>query len=220
MQDCWKKIGVWSAADRRCPELDRVVHCRNCEVYAAFGRQQLDQAPTHEYLQEWAAILAREQGRIDKKRQSAFIFRAGSEWMALPARIIQEVVDMGIIHSLPHRRSKVLRGLVSIRGKLELCFAIGALLGIERVEKKEANAQYVSPERLIVAEHKQQRIVFPVSQVYGIIKFSTNMLQQLPITVSGSKAAFTRGIICINKDFDAGLLETDILFEALTRSLL
>jgi chemotaxis-related protein WspD len=189
-------------------------------VYAAFGRQQLDQAPTHEYLQEWAAILAREQGRIDKKRQSAFIFRAGSEWMALPARIIQEVVDMGIIHSLPHRRSKVLRGLVSIRGKLELCFAIGALLGIERVEKKEANAQYVSPERLIVAEHKQQRIVFPVSQVYGIIKFSTNMLQQLPITVSGSKAAFTRGIICINKDFDAGLLETDILFEALTRSLL
>ncbi len=213
-------MGVWAESDNRCPELERVVHCRNCEVYAAFGRQQLDKVPTDEYLQEWAAIISREQVRTDKKKQSAFIFRAGLEWMAFPAGIIKEVVDMGIIHSLPHRKNKVLRGLVSIRGKLELCFAIGILLGIERVEKKQERGKYLSPERLIVAEHNYQRIVFPVSQVYGIIKFSENMLQQLPITVSGSKAAFTRGIISIDNDLDAGLLETDILFEALTRSLL
>ncbi len=220
MQNCWNKIGVWSNVKKRCPELDQAVHCRNCKVYAAFGRQQLDQPPSKEYLQEWATVISKDQKRIDKKRDSVFIFRAGSEWMALPARVIQEVVDMGKIHSLPHRRNKILRGLVSIRGKLELCFAIGELLGINRAEDLRGNPLYISPERLVVVEYNFQRYVFPVSQVYGIIKFYLSNLQQLPVTVSGSKAVYTRGIICVDNELDAGLLEADALFESLTRSLL
>ncbi len=221
MHDCWNEIGVWSGKQDRCPELSRVIHCRNCEIYVDFGRQQLDRKAPDEYLQEWTSIISKEILKVKGKRQSVFIFRAGCEWLALPAGLIQEVVDMGIIHSIPHRGGKVLRGIVSIRGKLEMCFSIGALLGIERGDDVTIDSKYISPERLVVAQHKGQRIVFPVSQVFGIIRFTSGMLQQLPVTVSGSKAAFTKGIICLEENkIDVGLLEVDGLFKSLARSLL
>ena len=126
---------------------------------------------------------------------------------------------MSVIHRLPHRSSKILRGVVSIRGRLELCFSIGAVLGIEREETPNDKNKYMSPERLIVVQSHGQKIVFPVSQVFGIVRFSKDMLQQLPVTVSCSKAAFTRGILYVDNEFDVGFLEPETLFDALTRSL-
>jgi len=57
-----------------------------------------------------------------------------------------------------------------------------------------------------------------VSEVHGSFRYANGMLQQLPVTVSGSKAALTRGILCV-QDFDVGLLDDRLLFEALMRSL-
>jgi Magnesium chelatase, subunit ChlI len=37
--DCWNQIGVFG--DGTCPELAKVIHCRNCPVYAAGGRSLL-----------------------------------------------------------------------------------------------------------------------------------------------------------------------------------
>jgi len=220
MWDCWNISGIWGDTENTCPELDRVTHCKNCELYAAFGRLQLDRDPDSEYLQEWTEILSRDPGKIEKKEKSAFIFRVGLVWMALPSWVIQEIVDTELIHSLPHKKSKMLLGLVSIRGKLELCFALGALLGIEKEEVKKRKEKYLSPARLIVAEYKHQKVVFPVSQVYGDIKYSKNMLHQLPADVSETRATFASGIICYDEDIKANLLELDILFKSLTKSLL
>lgn len=126
---------------------------------------------------------------------------------------------MGVIHSLPHRNSVVLRGVVNIRGKLELCFSIGAILGIERFEKKKKkDDKYISPARLVVAEREGDRVVFPVSEIYGSFRYAEGMLQQLPVTVSGSRAAFTKGILCVD-DFDVGLLDDAVLYEALMRNM-
>jgi len=63
-----------------------------------------------------------------------------------------------------------------------------------------------------------QRIVFPVSEVFGTFRYAEGMLQQLPITVSGSKAAFSKGILCIN-DFEVGFLNDRILFDTMMRHL-
>ena len=46
---CWNQIGV--QGDATCPELPKVVHCRNCPVYAAGGRALL----TDFYLANLAA---------------------------------------------------------------------------------------------------------------------------------------------------------------------
>ncbi|MFZ5799498.1 MAG: chemotaxis protein CheW [Thermodesulfobacteriota bacterium] len=217
--DCWKKIGVWSTAEKRCPRLEKVVHCRNCPVYTSAGRHLLDREFSENYRKEWTSIFARVKAEKKVTVHSAFVFRTGGEWLALPAKLIQEVVEFGVIHTIPHRSNNILRGVVNIRGKLELCFSIGAVLGIERFEKgDEKSDKYISPSRLVVAERNGERIVFPVSEVHGSFRYAEGMLQQLPVTVSGSRAAFTRGILCVQK-LDVGFLDDRLLFEALIRSL-
>ncbi len=219
VDDCWNRIGVWSESKEPCPELETMIHCRNCPVYSSVGRHLLDRPVPDDYGKEWTSVFSKISSREKITFQTAFIFRSGGEWLALPAKYIKEVVDMGVIHSLPHRNNKILRGVVNVRGKLELCFSIGAVLDIERFEKViDRGGRYVSPVRLVVAERKGERIVFPVSEVYGAYRYEERMLQPLPVTVSGSKAAFTKGVLCV-EDFDVGLLDSRSLFDALKRNL-
>ncbi|MBU0946786.1 MAG: chemotaxis protein CheW [Proteobacteria bacterium] len=219
IDDCWNKIGVWSNSSRLCPELETIIHCRNCPVYASVGRKLLDRPVPEEYGKEWTSVFSKISTQEKTTIRAAFVFRSGGDWLALPAKLIQEVVDMGVIHSLPHRNSNILRGVVNVRGKLELCFSIGAVLDIERFEKVvDKGGKYVSPVRLVVAEREGERIVFPVSTVYGSFRYAEGMLQQLPVTISGSKAAYTKGILCV-EDFDVGLLDDQLLFDALKRNM-
>ena len=217
-RDCWNRIGIWGDSRERCPELAVLGHCRNCSVYSHAGRRLLERPISEEDRSEWTVAFARPPEKKIETIRSAFVFRAGGEWLGLPAGLIEEVVDMGKIHTLPHKSNNVLRGLVNIRGKLEICFSIGAILGIDRFEKPEIRQHYMSPERLVVVAREGQRVVFPVSEVYGTYRFSEGMLQQLPITVAGSKAAFSKGILCI-EDFDVGFLDDKILFDTLMRYL-
>jgi len=217
--DCWKTIGVWSKAGERCPELVNVVHCRNCPVYISAGRHLLDREVPEDYQKGWTAVFAKMKTEKKVTAHSAFVFRTGGEWLALPAKLIQEVLEFGMIHTLPHRSNPVMRGVVNIRGKLELCFSIGAVLDIERFEKRDDKGdKYFSPARMVVAERNGERIVFPVSEVYGSFRYAEGMLQQVPVTVSGSRSAFTKGILCV-QHFDAGFLDDRLLFESLMRCL-
>ncbi len=218
VQDCWNQHGIWGEGKERCPRLAELGHCRNCPVYSHTGRRLLERPIDDGDRVEWTSSFARPPEKKITTIRSAFIFRAGGEWLGLPAGLIQEVVDMGKIHSLPHKSNNVLRGLVNIRGKLEICFSIGAVLGIDRFEKPKTWQRYLSPERLVVAARNGQRIVFPVSEVYGTFRYAEGMLQQLPITVSGSKAAFSKGILCV-EDFEVGFLNDKILFDTLMRYL-
>jgi chemotaxis-related protein WspD len=220
IDDCWNRIGVWRQTDERCPELDRFIHCRNCSVYSAIGRKLLNREPPEEYRNEWTKILSKKKKKVSVNVKSAFVFRAGGEWLALPANMINEVVNMGPIHSIPNINNKVLRGVVNIHGKLELCVSIGRVLGIEKLEKPDEaeDPDYISPERLVVVMQNNHIITFPVSEVLGIVRYTPEMIKDLPVTVSGSKAAYTMGILCIEKR-DVGLLKDKPLFKTLTKDL-
>lgn len=218
IDDCWNRIGIWSRAEKRCPELQRYVHCRNCAKYSAAGRHLLSRMSTQEYLDEWTEVLAKEKPKKFTDTKSAFVFRAGGEWLALNASIIGEIKEMGAIHSIPHLRSPIVRGLVNVRGKLEICVSIGAVLGIERLEDIDSNEKYIAPERLVVAAMEGETICFPVSEVMGVVRYHTDLLRDLPVTVSGSKAVYTKGILCIN-DLEIGFLRDNLLFRTLTKDL-
>lgn len=218
IDDCWNRIGVWRKSGERCPRLDKEIHCHNCSVYIASGRRLLNRPAPQEYLLELTHLLAEEKKTERTDIKSAFVFRAGGEWLALDAELVQEVVDMSVIHTLPHISDHILRGLVNIRGKLEICVSIGGVLGIERLERPDAATTYVAPERLVVVKQEGKLITFPVSEVMGITRYHPEMTKELPITVSGSKAVYTRGILCIN-DLDIGLLKDKLLFKTLTKDL-
>jgi len=220
IDSCWNRIGVWRTGKERCPELDNVVHCRNCPVFSKTGRQFLRTNPPEGYRNEWTSILSKEKDIKPINVKSAFVFRAGNEWLALPSKLIQEVVNMGPIHSIPNINSKVLRGLVNIHGRLQICVSIGRVLGLEKLKKTEEQLKpdYISPERLVVVLQKNQLVAFPVSEVKGTVHFSPEMIKDLPVTVSGSKAVYTMGILHL-EGTDIGLLKDKPLFKTLTEDL-
>lgn len=220
IDSCWNRIGVWRTGKERCPELDNVVHCRNCPVFSKTGRQFLRTNPPEGYRNEWTSILSKEKDIKPINVKSAFVFRAGNEWLALPSKLIQEVVNMGPIHSIPNINSKVLRGLVNIHGRLQICVSIGRVLGLEKLKKTEEQLKpdYISPERLVVVLQKNQLVAFPVSEVKGTVHYTPEMIKDLPVTVSGSKAVYTMGILHL-EGTDIGLLKDKPLFKTLTKDL-
>jgi chemotaxis-related protein WspD len=220
IDSCWNRIGVWKTDKERCPELDNVVHCRNCPVFSKTGRQFLRTKPPEGYRNEWTSILSKEKDIKPINVKSAFVFRAGNEWLALPSKLIQEVVNMGPIHSIPNINSKVLRGLVNIHGRLQICVSIGRVLSLEKLKKTEEQLKpdYISPERLVVVLQKNQLVAFPVSEVKGTVHYTPEMIKDLPVTVSGSKAVYTMGILHL-EGTDIGLLKDKPLFKTLTKDL-
>ena len=220
IDDCWNRIGVWRTDTERCPELDQFIHCRNCPIFAKTGRKLLRTKPPEGYRSEWTKILATEKEIKPFNVKTAFVFRTGGEWLALPAHMIQEVVNMSPIHSIPNITSKVLRGLVNIHGNLQICVSIGRVLGLEkRIQtEEELDPDYISPERLVVVLQDNHLVAFPVSEVKGIIRYTPETIKDLPVTVSGSKAVYTMGILHLDGR-DIGLLKDKPLFKTLTKDL-
>lgn len=217
IEDCWNTSGVYAPVGERCEKLQTFLHCRNCPHFIEAGRALLGRELDPGYRQELTGIFSREKQSAHRKTFSAFVFKAGIEWFGLASSVIKEIVEMGMIHSVPYRKNRTFRGLVNVRGKLELCFSIGCVLGLERPEQLDPKI-YHPPERLVVAERDEFRMVFPVTEVMGTVRFHKKDLQELPVIVSHSKAAFTKGIITYNNK-DIGLLDESVLFPELLRQL-
>ena len=176
--------------------------------------------PPENYRNTWTRIIAAEKETKPVNLKTAFVFRAGNEWLALPAHMIQEVVNMGPIHSIPTMSSNTLRGLVNIHGRLQLCVSIGRVLGIEKrkISGDEHDPDNHPPERLVVVRQGNHLAAFPVSEVKGLIRYTPDMVKDLPVTLAGSKAVYTTGILHLDGK-DIGLLKDKPLFNTLTRDL-
>src|SRR4249919_88220 len=125
---CWNRIGVHG--DATCQELEQYVHCHNCPVYSRGALALLDRARVHD-LAEATRLFAADKQEQQRGGQSAFLFRVGTEWLAIATSVLDEVADLRSIHSLPHRRSGVVLGLANVRGELIVCVSLAQLLGIE-----------------------------------------------------------------------------------------
>ncbi len=216
---CWNRIGIWGTSVERCSRLALVVHCKNCPIFIKTARRLLHTEPPEGYRSEWTKILARTKESKPFNNKSAFVFRAGNEWLALPAQTIQEVVHMGPIHSIPNINNKTLRGLVNIHGRLQICVSIGRVLGIEKPGNNEENPDQdhrSSPERLVVVLQQGNLVAFPVTEAKGTINYTPEMVKDPPVTVSGSRAVYTMGILHLDGR-DIALLKDKPLFETLTK---
>ncbi len=218
IDDCWNRIGVWSGIEQRCPELERVVHCYNCPVYAGAGRRLLDRPLPENYLAEWGQTLAGAQDRTRKGHNAGVAFRLGSEWASLCVSVFREVTTMRPIHNLPHNHKRFIRGLVSIRGELHICLSLGGLLGISKSEPRKDGEQRKSHQRLIVIARQEHCFVFPVSEVAGIHRYADEELKPVPSTLSEDAARYFTGVLKWN-DCELACMNTDRLFEALQKKL-
>ncbi len=216
--NCWKRIGVWSSNGPRCPELAKVIHCRNCEVFTRAGRNLLDRPLPEGYTTEWADILASEKEENLFNMISVVIFRIEDEWLALPTQIFTEVIapDRLLRHGLPHRGNTVLMGLINVRGEIQLLVSLKELLNIEG-DAGESMGRKIY-KRMMVIQHDGEKWVFPVNEIRGIHRVHPNIFENVPVTVAKAQSTFTKGIFKW-EDKHVAFLDDDLLFFSLTRNV-
>lgn len=215
---CWNQIGV--TGDRSCPELKTFIHCRNCPVYSAAGRRLLEREIPAGYLEEWTHLLRSETETTHHVAStgplSVVIFRLANEWLALPAKLFKEVTDLSPIHTLPHRSNQIFLGLVSIRGEIQVCISLKALLGLEAGENQSLPTTH---ERMVVVEKEASRWVFLVDEIYGIHRFHADEFGNVPATVAKVPETYTKGILNWQNQ-NVSYLDDELLFYILNKKLL
>jgi len=223
IDDCWNRIGI--RGDASCLELKQYVHCRNCPVYADAAARLLDAPSPEGYLSQWTDLYARAKADAghDRDGLSLFLFRVETEWLALPAEAVREVVSLRPVHSLPRRGNGAVLGLVNVRGKLLACLSLGWVLGLDRAPELPAQAQTREEERLetrrlLVIDVPGGPLSFPVEEVHGILHSQGGALQEVPATVAGAATAYIRSILPW-EGRSVGCLDGPLLFGALNRSL-
>ena len=216
--NCWSTIGVWGHEQPRCPVLSDVFHCRNCDIYTAAGRRLLERDSPVEYAHEWAQRLALKKEERIIGRISVVVFRIQREWFAVSTKLVQEVTDIRAVHRVPHRNYNVLKGVANIRGEMHLCVSLEGLLGIDRMKDDIDVEDMSATVRSIVLARNGERYVLPVSEIYGVHRYHTNELRDVPATLADSSGTYLNGVFRW-KDSHAGCLDGDLLFSALSRSL-
>jgi chemotaxis-related protein WspD len=178
--------------------------------------QFLDRPIAPDYRREWTAHFAREKRIATPAKTSAVIFRIGIEWLAMPTQAFQEIAERRALHSLPHRRSGVVIGIVNVRGELLICAALDRLLGLQSDARPKRSR--VIFDRLLVADWSGRRFTFPVDEVHGVHRFHQFDLREPPATVARSGLNCAIGVFPW-RNFTVGFLDPDILFNALNGKL-
>lgn len=219
MPECWRIVGV--TGDRSCPELVTFIHCRNCPVLAEAARTFFDRGAPEGYLEDWQAILEEPAATIEAGTTSVLVFRLEKEWFALPAQVLVEVTTVRPLHSIPHRTGGGLAGIVNIRGQLQLCVSLHALLGLGGAPGAAATgaaATDATTARMLVVERigdgGAERWVLGVDEVAGVHRLPRTAVRPVPSTVTHAQAR------CSTALFDwqertIGLLDEARLFDGL-----
>lgn len=178
----------------------------------------LDRETPADYLREWTERIAQAKKVEDGGTDSALVFRIGTEWLALPTQIFQQVAEQCPVHSLPHRVDGIVKGVVNIRGELLVCVSLGAALGLEKEPGSARDSGRRVYARLLVVNRGGNRLAFPVDEVLGVHRYHPRELRPVPATLSESKVTYTIGLLPW-RDRTVGCLDDELLFYTLNRSL-
>lgn len=216
VDDCWRRIGVWGS--KECPELANCLHCHNCEIFSRTGRQLLDRKLPAGYTQTWTKLLAKPEENPLSGRVSILIFRIGPEWLAMPTQLFVEVMEVKDVHSLPHRNNKILRGLINVRGDLQLCFSAGTLLGVDKDFSAENTDDSKAFSRMLLVSMEGEQLAFFANEVYGLHLYHPSELKPLPATLPKETSAYSKGLLHW-RDRHVAVLDEAIVIKKLMESI-
>lgn len=214
LDDCWSRIGV--RGDHSCSELVRHVHCRNCPVHAAAADRLLERPLASDQLAAWTERYAEKPAERLSAPQSAFVFRLGPEWLALPTRTLESVATLRPVHTLPHRRGGAVLGIVNVGGELLVCVSLAHVLGTEG--GAQVAARHGAYQRILVLRRGTSRFVARVDEVHGTQRYAPETLVRPPETLARASAPFTIAMLPWSERM-VGFLDDERLFSALERSL-
>lgn len=174
------------------------------------------------YEAEWARrFAAPETAAADdggEEARTVLIFRIGPEWLALPAAILQEVAEPRRPHALPHRRDKLVLGIVNVRGELIICVSLATLLGIEAGAATATEERGKAFARMVVVGRDAARVAFEVDEVHGVHRHAAGDVSATPATVGRSTASLISTVLAWDGRA-VGRLDGEALLDALDRNI-
>lgn len=189
VDDCWNRIGV--GGDRSCPELQAVVHCRNCPVFASAARSFFARPAPPGYSEEWGGLLARAAAGGSVHLEGMLVFRLGIEWLAIALPYAVEVTAPRPVHRVPHRSNDVLAGLINLRGQLHPCVSLHGLL---RIDPSDPVTNAPAAPRLVVARCEGETWAFAADEVVGVQHLEPDDLRPVPSTLANPAGSFGRAV--------------------------
>jgi chemotaxis-related protein WspD len=177
----------------------------------------LDREAPEDYVRIWTEHVAAEKKSIEPGTRSIVIFRIGTEWLALPTQIFQEVAEDCTVHMVPGVGREVLNGLVNIHGELLLCVSLEKILGIQLTANEGHRIRRIVCKRLMVCNREGDRLAFPVQEIRGLDRYHPRELREVPSTLSKA-ATHTIGILP-RAGNSVGCLDDQLLFYALNKGL-
>ncbi|MBK1987935.1 chemotaxis protein CheW [Sphaerospermopsis aphanizomenoides BCCUSP55] len=232
VERCWNIIGI--TGDRTCSELSNFIHCRNCPVYSSAGRNLLERSIPKNYQHEWTQFFAEAKVEAGNKlvhfqteseilptteSLTVAIFRLQKEWLALPAQVLKETISPTLIHTIPHRSNEILKGLVNIRGELQLCISLSHLLHLEAAETVPESLSPIVYSRMVVIEKSGNTWVFPVDEFYGLHRFHNDELRYPPHSATSVHHTYTKGFFHWQSR-SLSYIDDQLLFMSLQRKVL
>ncbi len=179
------------------------------------AKHLLDREMPADYRREWTQRVASPLRTLAVGTLSVVIFRLGSEWLALPAAVFQEVAQPMPVHAIPHRRGGNLLGLVNVRGELLLCVALASALRAGLGAQVAASRTVYA--RLLVVNKAGKRLAFPVDEVFGVVRYHPHELREAPATLSqGDETYITKLLPWRGKN--VGLIDDEALLDVLDGS--
>ncbi|MEO0795441.1 MAG: chemotaxis protein CheW [Verrucomicrobiota bacterium] len=173
----------------------------------------LDRSPPEGYLDDWQQRLRDKEDDHDRETQGVLVFRLFDEWLAIEAKIVKEITADASVHRIPQRTNEVLRGLVNVRGELQICVSLRSLLSLRDTGEKHILSRRVHP-RMIVFQGEDGAFVFRADEVYGVHPLEMDTLQDSPVTVSKAMATYTRGLFTL-REIKVGLLDHELILHSL-----
>lgn len=215
---CWSTIGVWGRERPRCPLLEQVIHCRNCEKFIEAGKQALQRPLNEEYILEWTRLIAR--GRETKRdlELSVVVFRIGDEWFSLPTQYLLQVETQRVIHSLPRNTLSLVKGVVNVAGEVRTCYSLGDLLGIDSGATTASQSRATIRQGLMVLRKDRRGYVFPVTEIKELTSVAMDDIKPVPATVSAQSASYLLGIVH-HDGLHVGHLDADLVMAGFDRGV-
>ncbi len=213
---CWNTIGIWSEEAPSCEMLNDLIHCRNCHVFQSGAKMLLASKAPQGYLEEWTEILTGEKETEEELSQPVFIFRIGREWLALSASSVRHISRPVGIHSVPGKSDNILRGMVNIKGSIELCFSLEALIGTEAALTESETTLF--GQRLVGIGPEDTPWVFAADEILDISRYKLSDTGPLPATVANARPCYIESVFQYN-DITVGMLDSGLITDFLERRL-
>ncbi|MFV2066345.1 MAG: chemotaxis protein CheW [Pirellulales bacterium] len=175
----------------------------------------LDRELSPGQLDENTARVGQPMGTEPRKVARVLVCRLHGETLALPATDIDRVAHVAIVHRIPHRTNRVVRGIVNMGGELQLCGSLADLLGMTARADEASDDQR---QRMVVLGRGRNRWSFLVDEVFGVAVYRLDHVRRPPMTVENARDCFVEAVISTT-DRTATLLKTDRILSGFRAAL-